>query len=109
VERRIEIVEIELADGEIAYAEAEMSVGGDVRHRRRFRSEEIAGQIRRMTRWLLTEVRDAVPGRPDKIGLEFGFTFSAKTGALVGALAEAGGQASVVVRLEWTPGDGESA
>ena len=109
MERRVEIVEIELADGEIAYVEAELDVKGDVRAGKRFRFDEVNGQIRRITRWLLAEVRDAVPDTPDKIGLEFGFKFSAKTGKLVGALAEAGGEASVVVRLEWSPGEGTSA
>lgn len=108
MERRFEVVEIELPDGEIAYVEAESEVSRDVgARRRRYRFDEVNGQIRRITRWLLTEVRDAVPETPDKIGLEFGFKFSAKTGKLVGALAEAGGEASVVVRLEWSPGEGK--
>jgi Trypsin-co-occurring domain 1 len=109
VKRHVEVVEIEFPDGEIGYAEVELDVTGDVGERRRFRFDQVNGQIRRMTRWLLTEVRDAVPDTPDKIGVEFGFKFSAKTGKLIGALAEAGGEASVVVKLEWTPGAEKSA
>jgi hypothetical protein len=104
VDRRIEIVEVEFPDGEIGYAQVELPSGGDVSAQDRFRLSQAGPQIRRVTRWLLDEVREAVPGRADKVGLEFGFKFCAKTGKLVSALAEASGEASVVVKLEWTPG-----
>lgn len=109
MERRVEAVEVEFPGGEIGYAEVEVDLGGDVAARDRFQLNQVGPQIRSMTRWLLAEVRAAVPETPDKIGVEFGFKFSAKTGKLVSVLAEAAGEASVVVKLEWTPGAEKSA
>lgn len=109
MDRRIEIVEVEFPDGGIGYAEVEFPSGGDVSEWGRFPLGEVGPQIRRVTRWLLDEVRQAVPRAPDKVGLEFGFKFSVKTGKLVSVIAEAGGEASVVVKLEWTPGEEKSA
>lgn len=102
--RRTELVEVVFPDGEVGYAEVEVATDGDIGARDRFRLDQVGPQLRRVTRWLLDEVRSAVPGTPDRVGLEFGFKLNAKTGKLVGVLAEASGEASVVVRLEWTPG-----
>jgi hypothetical protein len=47
-------------------------------------------------------VRGSLPQTPDRVGVEFGLKLTAKTGSLVAALAQAGGEASVVVKLEWS-------
>lgn len=101
--RRVEIVELDAGDGDIIHAEVEIPASGDVaRWRERLSGEALAADLARISRWLVTRIREALPEQPDKVGLEFGLKLSAKAGKLVGVLAEAGAEASIVVKLEWT-------
>ena len=108
---RVEVVELEFPDGEIGYAEIAVPPGGDVKfgRRRRFSLAELSPEIRRVSRWLVDEVEQALPGKSHKVGLEFGIKLSGTTGTLVGALAQVGAEATVVVKVEWNPSDGTSS
>jgi len=104
---RIEIVEVEFPDGGVGYAEIAVPAGGDVKFgTRRFRLGELGPDIRRVTRWLIDEINEALPNKPQKVGLEFGLKLSGKSGTLVSALAEVGAEATVVVKVEWNPDKG---
>lgn len=84
-------------------AEVAVPRSGDVAWRdRRFPVAGVTADLSRISRWLAEELRSAFPERPERIGVEFGLKLAAKSGTLVGVLAEASGEASVVVRLEWT-------
>lgn len=101
--KRTELVEIELSSGDVVNAEVAMPQSGDVAWRgRRFPGAGFTADLSRISRWLAEELRSAFPERPERIGVEFGLKLAAKSGTLVGVLAEASGEASVVVRLEWT-------
>lgn len=107
---RVEIVELEFPDGQVGHAEIAVPAGGDVMFgRRRFPLAELSPEIRRVTRWLVTEIEEALPGRPQKVGLEFGLKLSAQTGPLIGALANVGTEATVVVKIEWNPAEAGAA
>lgn len=104
VDRRVDVVELELPDGGVVYAEVELPSGGDAAFggRRRFSLEDVRANVVSLGSWVLDTVRDGLPEAPERVGVEFGLKLTAKTGPLVAALAEAGGEASVVVKLEWT-------
>lgn len=102
-DRRTEVVEVQLPDGNALYAEVEVPGGGDARwgSERQFSLEDIRTSVISIGPWIYDTVRRALPDAPDKIGVEFGLKLTAKSGPLVAALAEVGGEASVVVKLEW--------
>jgi hypothetical protein len=104
VDRRVEVVEVELPDGGVIFAEVEVPPGGDAiwGQNRRFSLEAVRANVVGIGSWVLDTVRGGLPETPDKVGVEFGLKLTAKTGPLVAALAEAGGEASVVVKLEWS-------
>lgn len=99
--QRTEIVEVELPGGGVIAAEVALAGGGDVAAWERLRLEEATGTIRQVSGWVIDSVREALPNPPDRWGVEFGLKLAVKTGKLTSVLAEAGGEASVVVRLEW--------
>jgi hypothetical protein len=89
---RKEIVELELPDGQIGYIEVEGQFSGDAAGggMRRLAVSELGPTVRSVTKWLMDEVGNALPGAPQKVGLEFGLKLTAKTGKLIGVIAEAG-------------------
>ena len=100
--RGSEIVEVELADGTVFNAEVAVPSGiGDVGAWDRLPIAEAKQSIESITGWVVNSVRAALPDTPDKFGLEFGLKLAVKTGKLTSVLAEAGGEASVTIRLEW--------
>jgi hypothetical protein len=68
----------------------------------RLKASELGGDIKRISRWLVSELRDAMPEQPSKTGLEFSIKIAGKFGRVLGVLAEVGAEAAVVVKLEWT-------
>jgi len=101
--RRTQMVEIELSDGEVINAEISTPAGGDVAwSRQRYQAASFNADLSRIGRWLVGELRAAFPNPPERVGVEFGLKLGVKSGPLVAVLAEASGEASVVVRLEWT-------
>lgn len=102
--RRVEVVEVQLPGGDVFFAEVEVPAGGDARWRpgQRFSLEDVRANVVGIGSWVLETVREVLPLAPEKVGVEFGLKLTAKTGPLVAALAEASGEASVVVKLEWS-------
>jgi hypothetical protein len=101
-----ESIEIDLGDGAIVYAAVrgarsgrDSGDAGAVSAVARHTFDEVRGTIRAVGQW----ARDtgASCGDPSSFEVEFGLTLSVKSGRLVGVLAEAGGEASLVVRLSW--------
>lgn len=104
MERRVEVVEVQVPGGGVIFAEVEVPAGGDAGwgSGRRFSLEDVRANVVSIGSWVFDTVQGSLPQTPDKVGVEFGLKLTAKTGALVAALAEAGGEASVVVKLEWS-------
>ena len=104
MDRRVELVELELPNGGVIFAEVEVPSGGDAAFgtRGRFSLEDVRANVVDLGSWVLDTVRAGLPEKPARIGVEFGLKLTAKTGPLVAALAEAEGEASVVVKLEWS-------
>jgi hypothetical protein len=104
VDRRVEVVEVQVPGGGVIFAEVEVPAGGDAGwwSGRQFSLEDVRANVVSIGSWVFDTVRGSLPQTPDKVGVEFGLKLTAKTGALVAALAEAGGEASVVVKLEWS-------
>lgn len=104
MDRRVEVVEVQVPSGDVFFAEVEVPAGGDARwgSGRRFSLEDARANVVSIGSWVFDTVRGSLPQPPDRVGVEFGLKFTVKTGGLVAALAEAGGEASVVVKLEWS-------
>lgn len=104
MDRRVEVVQVQVPDGGVFFAEVEVPAGGDAffGSGRRFSLEDVRANVVSIGSWVFDTVRSSLPQAPDKVGVEFGLKLTAKTGGLVAALAEAGGEASVVVKLEWS-------
>ncbi|GAA2108608.1 hypothetical protein GCM10009759_48620 [Kitasatospora saccharophila] len=68
---------------------------------------EVRRTVRAVGRWARETAREA--GDPDGFEVEFGLTLGVKSGRLIGVLAEASGQASLVVRLSWKRPDDRPA
>lgn len=99
---RRQIVEIELPDGYVMSAEVGVPSGGDVTARQiRLRLDEAGESIQRFASWLVDNVHNRLPRKPGRVGLEFGIKIAVKSGQLTSVLAEASGEATVLVRLEW--------
>jgi len=105
VDRRVEVVEVAVPGGGVFFAEVEVPAGGDAGwwSGRRFSLEDVRANVVSIGSWVFDTVRDSLPQTPQTVGVEFGLKLTVKTGGLVAALAEAGGEASVVVKLEWSP------
>ncbi|WP_018353357.1 CU044_2847 family protein [Longispora albida] len=102
MQQRSRIVDIELPDGEVIAAEVVLAgAGGDAGALDRLKLDETRAAIGRIGRWVVEEVRAALPDKPTTLGVEFGLKFGMKSGKLTSVLAEASGEASVVIRLEW--------
>lgn len=99
-----QIIEVELPDGDgHMYVELEVPPGGDVGFgsmtKRPWR--ELSEQVAKTSRWVVAAVKEGLPEQPDRLGVEFGIKLTTQTGELLGVLAKAGAEASVLVRLEW--------
>ncbi|MFD7731248.1 CU044_2847 family protein [Kitasatospora phosalacinea] len=68
---------------------------------------EVRRTVRAVGRWARETAQEA--GDPDEFEVEFGLELGVKSGRLVGVLAEASGQASLVVRLSWRRPDDRGA
>lgn len=101
--RETEIVEVELSDGTVFNAEVAVPGGvSDIGAWDRLHLDQAKESIETITEWAVRSVRGALPEPPDRFGLEFGLKLAVKTGKLTSVLAEAGGEASITVKLEWT-------
>jgi hypothetical protein len=76
----------------------------DVSARRVLHLDDARDTITDTARWVFEAVRAGLPRAPDKIGIDFGIKLAVKSGKLTSVLAEVGGEATVTVRLEWSPG-----
>jgi hypothetical protein len=100
MQSRIEQVDVgpgETIEAEIRVADA----GGDATAFNRLDLADATESIHRIGSWVYRTVHDGLPRRPQKVGVEFGLKFAIKSGKLTSVLAEASGEASLVVRLEW--------
>ncbi len=103
------ITQIQLPDGQVIYARVSGQVpsadGDDIAHDVGFGDKipKLASeQLTRLTEGVVNNVRQAVSQfDADEVSMDFGIEFTAKTGRVIGVLAEVGGTASVVVHLTW--------
>lgn len=100
-----EIAEIHTESG-VFYAEVAVPRGGDIGAGERLVTEwtSIKAQVAEVSRHVVEMVQESLPVPPDKYEVEFGIKISAETGPVLGMLAKAGGEASVLVRLTWENG-----
>lgn len=104
-----ETVEIVLDDGAVLHAAVRGGAGraaGDVGAVSAVVSrslDEVRESVRAVGRWARDTAREA--GDPDSFEVEFGLNLGVKSGRLIGVLAEASGEASLVVRLSWSRPD----
>jgi hypothetical protein len=98
---RVTIVPIELPDGERIFAEVTAPSGGDVGAGRFGQLTDLGADISRISRFVVSAVRDNLPEAPRRYGVQFGIKLSAETGPLVAVLTKATAEANLVVHLEW--------
>lgn len=96
----VELVEIELPDGEIMLAEVKV-LDADVGALDRFALTEMTTSAARIGEFVYETIRTSMPRSPDRIAVQIGLKLAVKSGALTSILAEASGEASVMVQLEW--------
>lgn len=107
-----ETIEVHLGDGTTVYAAVRDPRTG--RDDRTGRDSGDAGAVSTAVRHTFDQVRETVQavgqwakdtavkcGDPSSFEVEFGVTLSVQAGRLIGVLAEAGGEASLNVRLTW--------
>lgn len=100
-----EVAKIHTESG-VFYVEVALPRGGDIGVGERLEAEwtSIKAQVAQVSRHVVEMVQEALPEPPDKYEVEFGIKISAETGPVLGMLAKAGGEASVLVRLTWENG-----
>ncbi|WP_412538514.1 CU044_2847 family protein [Longispora sp. K20-0274] len=64
---------------------------------------QVEAQIAQIGTWVTQAVKSALPDAPSRVGVDFGVKLTAETGKVLGVLAKASGEASLVIRLEWEP------
>jgi hypothetical protein len=109
-----EVIEVEMPDGTIALAEVLMAdTVTDARTVGGLPLSAADKTVRAFVGWAMNAiatasaddgaVRDAaVAGlRLQRIGLEFGLKLAVRSGAVTSVIAQAGGEATAVIRLEW--------
>jgi Trypsin-co-occurring domain 1 len=103
------ITQIQLPDGQIIYARVSGQVpsagGDDTAHDVGF-GDKIPvlarEQLTKLAEGVVSNMLEAVRQYDaDEVSIDFGVEFTAKTGRVIGVLAEVGGNASVVVHLTW--------
>ncbi|MFF4738572.1 CU044_2847 family protein [Streptomyces sp. NPDC001262] len=106
----VETIEINLGDGAILHAmvrsdrpRRDSGDAGAVAVAAQHTFNEVRGTIQAVGEWAKgTAVKC---GDPSSFEVEFGLTLSVKSGRLIGVLAEAGSEASLLVRLSWGRAD----
>ena len=113
---RMEIVEVEMPDGTVIAAEVlVVDTIADVGVADRLRLGEAGKSIEAFVRWMAGAIAMAQPDpespgpAPEgmvlrRVGLEFGLKLALKTGGLTSVIAQAGGDATAIIRLEWEHG-----
>ncbi|MFT7840653.1 CU044_2847 family protein [Saccharothrix sp. BKS2] len=103
--RTTEIVPVVVGD-RVVHVELSVPAGGDVSAQDLVaNAAALQDQITAIATWVSGAVTAALPRRPSRVGLDFGLKFGLKAGKLFSFVAEASGEASLVVRLEWDDGD----
>jgi hypothetical protein len=97
-----EIMRVELSDGEVIWAR----VGGQPQARDVGFDERIAkmaaDEFSKLAGSVVETVRSAISDQEaDEVSVDFGIELSAKSGKVIGVLAEVGGTSSIVVHLTW--------
>jgi len=95
-----ELIEIEMPDGHNILAEVEV-LGSDVGALSRFDLSEVSASAARIGEWLRDSITSTISDAPDRVAVEIGLKLAVKSGALISVLAEASGEASVTVHMEW--------
>lgn len=112
-EQRARLIEVALPDGSVVLAEVIGAGGGDVADaEKKFSLSALRGPLAEVGKWALTTVRESLPEQPDRLSVEFGIKLAVKSGKLLCVLAEASGESSLVVRMDWEKkagGDGPAA
>jgi hypothetical protein len=101
------ITQIQLPDGQIIFARVTGQPPSDTNDAHDVGFAEKIPQLAReqltkLTEGVVANVREAVSEfEADEVSLDFGIELSAKTGRVIGVLAEVGETASIVVHLTW--------
>ena len=103
------ITQIQLPDGQVIYARVSGQVAptdsADVAHDVGFADKipKLASeQLTKLAEGVVTNVREAVSQfDADEVSIDFGIEFTAKTGRVIGVLAEVGGTTSIGLHLTW--------
>jgi hypothetical protein len=102
---RTELVPVSVGD-QVFYVEVSLPAGGDVSVLDMVgNAVALQEQIGALAGWVGSSLVAALPRTPDRVGVDFGVKFTLKAGKLFSVLAEASGEASVTVRLEWNKTD----
>lgn len=65
------------------------------------RLDAVRDVVRNVGRWAADSIDGTGAAVPDTLEVEFGLKLAVKSGAVIGVLAEAGGEASFTVRMSW--------
>ncbi|MGW2248606.1 CU044_2847 family protein [Kitasatospora sp. NPDC001660] len=65
------------------------------------RLDAVREVVKSVGRWAADGIVGTGPAVPDTLEVEFGLKLAVKSGAVIGVLAEAGGEASFTVRMSW--------
>lgn len=95
-----EIVEVELDDGESILAEVTI-VDSDIGALDRFKLDEARTAITKIGNWAAGTIRSRLEDKPDRFGVQIGLKLAVKSGVLTSVLAEASGEASITITMEW--------
>jgi hypothetical protein len=98
---RSRVVPVDMPDGSVLRVEVSGAGGGDATAARRIRFADLRDDIANMTRLVTEAVAGAKPVAPRRVSVEFGVKLAVESNALVSVLAKVGGEASMVLRLEW--------
>ena len=99
-ERRSELVEVELPDGQVVLAEVD-AFDGDVAFADRFKLDQLGATAAKIGAWARDNAMSAMPRPPDRLGIQIGMKLAMKNGILTSVLASVSGEGSVVVTMEW--------
>jgi hypothetical protein len=97
-------IQVELPTGDVIWARVTSDGPSNVAAGALARLD--AAELQRTVRGVAVSLRDALDDLvPDQLEVEFGLELSVKTGKVTSMLAEAGGTATVKVKLTWRGGD----
>ena len=95
-----EIVEVQLSDGETILVEI-ATTSGDVRVLDHLDLNDAKKSVGRIASWARDSVLRAMPNPPTQLEVEFGIKLAVKSGTLASVLAQASGEATLVVKMKW--------